>query len=303
MSFTIESARLLYPEASEAELSIFTHLVNRTQLDPYGRQIIMIKKFDSQNRVYRWSTMTTIDGLRLLADRTGTYAPGHDTIFKYNDDDGKTLKSATCYVKKLVGEIWHEFGTEAMYSEYVQRGRDGNITAIWRQLAHPMTAKCSEALSLRRGWPAELSGLYIKEEMDQADDHPVIPLESNNNESPVMPTATKALDHYALFRKTMQDKKFPADYVDVLCAIHCPRVAAEAVCHAEKDAIKTACKSFISSGLTMREFFFARLKELDLGVQIAIQDKLEELGVILNGEQQNFDQSLPLIINTWREFA
>ncbi|MGL4444383.1 MAG: recombinase RecT, partial [Alsobacter sp.] len=56
----------------------------------------------------------------------------------------------------------------ATYRSYVQTKKDGQPNQMWARFADTMTAKCAEALALRKGFP-ELSGVFTPEEMDQAD--------------------------------------------------------------------------------------------------------------------------------------
>src|SRR5262249_39790439 len=38
----------------------------------------------------------------------------------------------------------------------------------WKRMGRTMIAKCAEAQALRKGWPEEMSGLFVQEEVDKA---------------------------------------------------------------------------------------------------------------------------------------
>lgn len=147
---------------NDNELQLFLHACQRTGLDPFMKQIHAVKRGDIM------TIQTGIDGFRLIAERTGNYSPGREPTFVY-DKDGE-LCSSTAYVKKrTLDGTWHEVAATAFFSEYCQKTRDGNPTRFWKEMKHNQLAKCAEALALRKAFPADLSGLYTQEEMQQAD--------------------------------------------------------------------------------------------------------------------------------------
>jgi len=159
-----------FKNATDDEFELFLHACKRTGLDPFMKQIHPVKRpsYNSKTRQYEetLSIQTGIDGYRLIAERTGRYAPGKAPTFRY-DENGQMI-SSTAYVKKLTSDgTWHEISAEAFYNEYVSKTKEGKVVSMW-QKPHIMLAKCAEALALRRAFPADLSGLYTHEEMQQA---------------------------------------------------------------------------------------------------------------------------------------
>ncbi len=150
------------------EAALFHYSCKKWGLDPFARQIYPVKRWNSSLKRESMTIQTGIDGYRLIADRTGKYAPGKKPEFIY-DKEG-CLVCADSFVKKQTQDgTWHEVCASAYYSEYVVRLKDGKPNSMWATRERTMLAKCAETLALRKAFPAELSGLLTDEEMGQAD--------------------------------------------------------------------------------------------------------------------------------------
>jgi len=152
--------------ATDDELEIFVHACKRTGLDPFMKQIHSVKRWDPKLNREVMTIQTGIDGYRLIAERTGKYMPGQQPELIY-DAAGKVV-SATAYVKKLGPDgQWHTIAATAFYEEYVQTKKDGKPMGMWEKMPRSQLSKCAESLALRKSFPADLSGVYTKEEMEQ----------------------------------------------------------------------------------------------------------------------------------------
>lgn len=142
--------------SSDSELEMFLHICKHTGLDPFMKQIYSIPRGGQR------TTQTSIDGFRLIAERTGRYSPGKESSFTY-DEKGSVI-SATSWVRKMTPDgTWHDVGATVYMAEF--RGS----TPFWTKMPHVMLAKVAEAVALRKAFPADLSGIYTVEEMDQAE--------------------------------------------------------------------------------------------------------------------------------------
>jgi phage recombination protein Bet len=145
--------------ATNDELDLFFHQARRAGLDPLAKQIYFVK------RKGKGVIQVGIDGLRLIADRTGLYAGNDDAEFLGTTDGGYPSKARVTVYKMVMGQRC-PFTATARWDEYYP-GDDQGFQ--WRKMPHAMLAKCAEALALRKAFPADMSGLYVHEEMEQAD--------------------------------------------------------------------------------------------------------------------------------------
>lgn len=164
--------------ASNDELAFFLEYCERTGLDPIARQIYL-----SERRVQRggeWVVVrtpeTTIDGYRIIAERSGEYLGQVGPYWCGNDgnwkdvwlDDAPPAAAKVGILRKGFREPI--FGI-ALYREYVQFTRDGRPNSMWQKMPANQLAKCAESLAIRKALPRKTSGLYTTEEMGQSENN------------------------------------------------------------------------------------------------------------------------------------
>lgn len=147
--------------APRATVEAFLQHCRRTQLDPIARQIYAIC------RKGRWGIQISIDGARLIAERSGKYAG--QTPVEWTGD-GQTWTQvwldrqppAAARVGVHRSDFREPLYAVANFQAYAAGG------PMWDKMPALMIGKCAEMLALRKAFPQDLSGLYSTEEMDQA---------------------------------------------------------------------------------------------------------------------------------------
>lgn len=167
---------------TQADLAIFFAQSERAGLDPFSKQIYMIGRRQKIGNTDKYEIKQTIqvsiDGLRVIAHRA---AQQRHEVFSMSD---------TLWADK--NGVWHDvwlspeppsaakvsvkrgggvFSAVAIFREYAPVYK-GKLSGMWLSKPALMIAKCAEALALRKAFPADMSGIYTKDEMDNAEDVP-----------------------------------------------------------------------------------------------------------------------------------
>ena len=153
------------PGCSNDELRLFAYACQRTGLDPFSKQIYAIK------RGGKMTIQAGIDGLRAIAERTGQL-DGSETYWCGDDGDWRDVwlsSKPPAAAKTIIHRkgASHPFVGVARFADY-NAGQ-----GLWSKMGATMIAKCSEALALRKAFPADMSGVYSTDEMQQAEIEPV----------------------------------------------------------------------------------------------------------------------------------
>lgn len=187
-------------DCNDMEFNLFVNAAQHAGLDPFRRQIsaIVFSKDNAEKR--KMALIVTIDGSRVIAERTRQYRPDGelpvyeiDTALKSPSNPHGLVSCAVRVFKRddsgewfpCVGICyWDEFAPvkdEWIYSEEKKkRVPSGKLTVDgnWARMPRHMLAKCAEQQALRRAFPDAFSGLYEESEMDKSRLADLAPSES-----------------------------------------------------------------------------------------------------------------------------
>ena len=166
--------------STDDEFRLFVHVAQRSGLDPFARQIHAVKRWDGKLKRDTMVIQTGIDGYRSTAERTREYAGSDEATFEACDCQNADSppghpKVARVVVHRLLpnGHMvdqtgiarWHELKPAHTKGQFANEYLD----AMWWRMPFNQLAKCAEANGLRIAFPRVLGGVYIEEEMQQAD--------------------------------------------------------------------------------------------------------------------------------------
>lgn len=167
--------------AGPADLALFFHHCVITGLDPFTRQIYLIDRFDAEENRVVFTIQTGIQGFRTVAHRaavhTGERISYGDAVYYDSGGRGREVWFASQppkAVKVTVRRGESSYPAVAAWDEFAPmywdaRQNDYVLAPMWRRMPAHMLRKVAEAMALRMAAPIDLSGIYVDEEMAQAD--------------------------------------------------------------------------------------------------------------------------------------
>ena len=173
VTFTSQDIReRLCPNATDSELALCVELCNRQHLNPFTKEVYLIKYGSAPA-----SIITSYQVFNRRANKQPNYGGIESGVVVLRD--GEVVKKKGSAVYKIIGEQliggWAEVKfTDGKIPAYAELALTDYSTgkSNWAKMPGVMIDKCAKAAAWRLAYPGEFRGMYVSEEMDQAQPQP-----------------------------------------------------------------------------------------------------------------------------------
>ena len=171
--FTSQDIReRLCPNATDSELALCVELCNRQHLNPFTQDVYLVKYGNAPA-----SIITNYQVFNRRANKQPNYGGIDSGVVVLRD--GEVVKKKGSAVYKIIGEQliggWAEVKfTDGKIPAYAELALTDYSTgkSNWAKMPGVMIDKCAKAAAWRLAYPGEFRGMYVSEEMDQAQQQP-----------------------------------------------------------------------------------------------------------------------------------
>ena len=173
VKFTSQDIReRLCPNATDSELALCVGLCNRQHLNPFTQDVYLVKYGNAPA-----SIITNYQVFNRRANKQPNYGGIDSGVVVLRD--GEVVKKKGSAVYKMIGEQliggWAEVKfTDGKIPAYAELALTDYSTgkSNWAKMPGVMIDKCAKAAAWRLAYPSEFRGMYVSEEMDQAQPQP-----------------------------------------------------------------------------------------------------------------------------------
>lgn len=171
--------RTVFRGLNEDEATVAYRLAHRRGLDVEAKQIFFVP-YTAKDGSRSVVSQTSIDGLRLIASKSGHYGgsvnpkltvrlrDGAKRVINHEEYDPDEVGSIISATISVINKDFPQPQTATALLKSYSKTYNNQLSGLWRTMPDVMLLKCAEALALRKAFPQDLGGLYSNEEMDQA---------------------------------------------------------------------------------------------------------------------------------------
>lgn len=159
---TDEDRRLLrtvhLSRATDEEFEMFVRFCERMRLDPLKNEVYTTFRYDKQDGREVLDYEVSLNGLRVLAERTGTYRGERGPYWCGDDQTWREVwlsenPPAAAKVGVLRDGFEEPIWGVARWEDFKQTDREGNLIFMWENMDAHMLGVAAERIALRRAFP------------------------------------------------------------------------------------------------------------------------------------------------------